>query len=240
MKIGITRVRNEEGIIGQTLDRLSGVLDGVVVYDDRSTDHTVEECLAHPLVLHVEKGKRWSPEPHIRKLQETTHRQFVHDFTLTRFRPEWMLYFDADEHIYFNDIDWNTKDSYYFRLWDVYITPDDVNKHYLERDKIGVEYRDITMLFRPPATFYNRIPRGVGMPQYGGDVKHFGKGISVSHWEETCDYYINHLNETLSTGETIAERWSKRKGKAIHTLSDFGSKLIKWDERHEKGIKNIY
>jgi hypothetical protein len=55
-----------------------------------------------------------------------------------------MLYFDADEHFYFDEINWGSDHSYTFRLFDVYITPDDVDKPFIDREYVGCEYRDIT------------------------------------------------------------------------------------------------
>ena len=58
------------------------------------------------------------------------------------------------------------------------------------------------------------VPLGIDQLQMiGGTVKHFGKGISVEHWEETCDYYINHLNERMPNGEDISTKWKKRMDK---------------------------
>ncbi len=235
MKLGITRVRNEAEIITSTLDRLT-FLDAVLVFDDCSEDNTVELCMKHPLVGEVFLNPDpWDPTPAGRKRLETDQRNYILDIAMLDFRPEWIFYFDADEHVYLDDVNWNDKCVYYFDLFDVYITEQDKNDHFLNRNWIGPEYRKIPMLFRPPARFYNRIPFSNHNNKMvrAGDVKHFGKGISEQHWEETCDYYINHLDETLKNGETIAERWTKRKGKAIHTESDFGRPLIPWDLRQK-------
>lgn len=233
MKLGITRLRNESIIIQSTLDRLKGHLDGVVVFDDCSTDNTVEICEADPFVLEVVKGKEWATDPAIRKQLETTHRQELHDYANRKYSPAWMLYFDGDEHIYFDAIDWTDNMVYAFRLFHVYITPKDKDKHFLDREMIGSEYITIPMLFRPPGQFYNRIVRNGAFPAIGGTVKHFGKGISEEHWEETCDYYINHLDETMANGESISDKWSRRKGKAVHENSDFGRPLIRWADRYD-------
>ena len=110
MRLGITRVRNEGEIIKSTLDRLSYHLDGVVVYDDCSDDLTVEICQSHDLVLHVVRNpNEWSPLPSVRKRLETEQRQQLHDKARQLFKPEWMLYFDGDEHFYFDEIDWSYK-----------------------------------------------------------------------------------------------------------------------------------
>lgn len=239
MKLGITRVRNEEVIIQSTLDRLKNHLDGVIAFDDASDDNTYEILRSDPFVIGVLRNMTWATEPRERMILETEQRNNLYDFALTQ-RPEWVLYFDADEHIYFDAINWSSQHSYFFRLFDVYITPDDQYKHFSQRNMIGCEYRDIPMLFRPEnnSGFYNRLPRLYNSPIMGGTVKHFGKGISVEHWEETCDYYINHLYEVGKTGQTISDKWKSRKGKAIHTKSDFGGALIHWNERyHDNKIK---
>jgi glycosyltransferase involved in cell wall biosynthesis len=233
MRIAITRIRNESEIIKSTLDRLINFFDGVVVFDDCSTDNTVEICESHPLVKEVLKNPAWNPDPEVRKNLETHQRQYLHDYTYNKYKPEWMLYLDGDEHLYFDAIDWNDQCTYLFRLFHIYITPEDKDDHFLNREMIGSEYIDIPMLFRPPGRFYNRIINTRLPGVLGGTVKHFGKGISEEHWEETCDYYINHLNETMANGESIAEKWQRRKGKAIHELSDWGRHLINWRDRYD-------
>jgi hypothetical protein len=53
--------------------------------------------------------------------------------------------------------------------------------------------------------------------------QHYGKSLSVAHWEETCDYYIRHF-----PFETYGKKWTERKGKGVHTESDFGRPLYAW------------
>ena len=55
--------------------------------------------------------------------------------------------------------------------------------------------------------------------------QHYGKSLSVDHWEETCDYYIRHF-----PFETYGKKWTERKGQAIHTESDFKRPLYEWGE----------
>ena len=55
--------------------------------------------------------------------------------------------------------------------------------------------------------------------------QHYGKSLSVAHWEETCDYYIRHF-----PFETYGKKWTARKGQAIHTESDFNRPLYEWGE----------
>jgi hypothetical protein len=46
--------------------------------------------------------------------------------------------------------------------------------------------------------------------------QHYGKSLSVEHWEETCEYYMRHF-----PFDTYGRKWRDRKGRAIHTQSDF-------------------
>ena len=64
-----------------------------------------------------------------------------------------------------------------------------------------------------------------------GHVKHYGKAISVEEWEATCSYYVENRWKGIS--DELRLRWERRKGKAIHTLSDFGGELIKWEDRRD-------
>ena len=57
------------------------------------------------------------------------------------------------------------------------------------------------------------------------EVFAYGKSLSIEHWEETCDYYIKHF-----PFDTYGRKWTERKGKAIHTESDFGRQLYEWGE----------
>ena len=48
--IGITRVRNEELILSDTLNFVSRHVDAIIAYDDASTDRTLELLGSHPKV----------------------------------------------------------------------------------------------------------------------------------------------------------------------------------------------
>ena len=119
------------------------------------------------------------------------------------------------------------------RLYDFYITPEDVEKSYKEREWIGPEFRTIVFFFKNSQYIrYSLLDQrevtlepGISIPIYG-DIKHYGKGFSVKHWEDTCDYYIKFWPK-------YSDKWRQRKGKAVHTdmRSDFGNKLIKWSDR---------
>jgi len=235
----ITRVRNEEHIIKDTLEHVSKFADEIYVYDDCSTDNTVKACKEFPKVKIIIRGMIWEPEPKKRRLLEGTQRQKVYEASL-KGNPDWIYYFDADEFADLNGIDFNKADAYRLRLFDYYITKEDKNKSWKERRWIGKEYRDILMLFKPhkDIIFTSRVPKLPKHYRIINDptprVKHYGKAISIEQWEETCDYYIKNRHPE---GDKSIKKWSERKGKAVHTKSDYGTELILWEEAKQKGIK---
>lgn len=234
---GLVKVRNEEAILRDTLDHWkSFCTEGVYIYDDVSTDRTVEIARAHPAVKDVIEGKFWDPD---REKAEWFNRQQVLMRAQQDARPEdWFVYFDADEFIYAFDqyelfLDPNTK-AVACRLWDLYITPEDEFKTWKERQWVGPEFRTIVFFFRNSPHLKYHLPDqrevtlepGIQIPIHG-DIKHISKGLSVEEWEKTCDYYVRFWPKYSS-------KWMQRKGKAVHKemLSDFGNKLVRWQDRH--------
>ena len=59
--------------------------------------------------------------------------------------------------------------------------------------------------------------------------QHYGKAISIGHWEDTCNYYMEHFPQ-------YSDKWRQRKGLAVHTLSDFGTPLYSWEEVKKAGV----
>lgn len=235
MIIGITRVRNESLIIADTLRHYLRHCDHVVLFDDASTDKTAEIAESFPDVT-VLRSYDWRTD---RRAEETRHRALLLDAAIN-LGADWVLCFDADERLV-GELPDLSADGYTFRLFDGYLTAD--SEPYtggplseLPR-KWGPEYRDILMLFRADCSEYrgdgNRCPITTGRieraPMY---VKHFGKCISVEQWEETCRYY------TLpGWTEKYRRKWEARKGKAIHTQSDFGRKLYDWEQLPQVAVK---
>jgi len=228
--IGLTRIRNESHIIADTLEHVQQLVDEIYIYDDCSTDDTVKICKKFP--VKIIRNNTWEPNPGIRARLEGSQRNLLYH---EAYRPNaWFYYFDADEFADFSGIDFSA-DAYRLRLYDYYITKDDINLNWKDRKWLGPEYRDILMLFKghPDIQFKSRTP---SLPYWfkvdrSGFVKHYGKAISVEEWEKTCQYYINHLNE-----RGVKQRWAGRIGKAVHTHSDFGNELITWDDRVQKGV----
>lgn len=230
---GITRIRNEEAIIQDTLDYYSQYCDGIYVYDDCSTDQTLEIVKSHLAVKGIIEGKEWDTD---RTRAEYITRQAILELA-QKDNPEWLIYFDADERIEFPDIDLTNIDGISMKLFDYYITEEDRDKNYNERKWLGPEYRDILMMFRntPDVKYHLPDQREATLAPNSriintGYVKHYGKAISIEEWEKTCEYYSKNFPEPYKT------KWENRKGKAIHTKSDFGNELITWEQKEDYGF----
>lgn len=226
MIVGITRVRNEALIIEDTLEHALKRVDRVYLYDDASTDLTAEIASDYDRVF-VTRGSDWRAD---RKAEETRHRALLLSFAR---KADWCWCFDADERL---DGDWPdmTADGYKFQLFDGYLT-EDMQEPYKGGDLAalprmwGPERRDILMLFRPGKARFQgldrREPHVTGRVELAETrVRHYGKCLSVQHWDETCDYYANNWPEPYKS------KWAARRGKAIHTVSDFGRPLAAWDD----------
>lgn len=241
MVIGITRVRNESLILADTLTHFSQFVDEIHLYDDFSTDDTIRIAKSFDIVTKVIEGDRWRSD---RVAENTRHRKLLFE-SACRSGADWVLCFDADERLcdgYLPPLSGTDAMAFTFRLFDGYMTPEHQEPYtggeLIELPRLwGPEYRDIVMLFRANelAVKWNRP--GMRQPNVRGlvlsapvQVRHYGKCLSVEHWEETCDYYIKHFPKWR-------QKWERRKGKAIHEKSDFGLPLYPWSEVREHGVK---
>ena len=237
--IGMIRVRNESAIIKDTLDHMARFCSGgIYVYDDVSTDDTAVLCASHPLVRQVVHGAYWDSN---RGRANYENRAAVLAAAQKEAGPQdWFVYLDADERVEFNwsDLSNLPQDviAVRMKLFDFYITADDAHQDYRARRWMGPEYRPIIMAYRnlPTLRFRTLCQREVELGTEGtilesGFVKHYGKAVSIEQWEETCKYYSTYF-------PVWAAKWNARKGKAIHTRSDFGYDLIRWEDKEEKGI----
>ncbi len=240
--VAITRVRNEALLLPDTLDHLGKQVDAILAYDDASTDDTVELLRAHPKVALIVANQEWEEDVAARKLAEGRHRGLLLDMAREKLPHDWILCFDPDERVtgdvrgFVSGLDADACDAVRVKLFDAYMTPDDHAPYISGRALLdfrrffGPEQRDILMLWRnrPEIVFaegHGRTP--VGMSHVKTDLycQHYGKSLSVAHWEETCDYYIRHF-----PFDTYGKKWTERKGRAIHTESDFGRPLHEWGE----------
>jgi glycosyltransferase involved in cell wall biosynthesis len=239
--VGITRLRNEALILPDTLDYLGRHVDAIVAYDDASTDRTPEILLAHPKVALVVANRSWEEDVAARRLAEGRHRGLLLEMARTRLDCDWMLCFDPDERVTgdlrgFLAARPRDCEGVRVRLFDAYMTPDDHAPYQSERALMdfrrffGPEERDILMLWRNrPNVFFGaqhaREPGGFERVETELYCQHYGKSLSVEHWEETCDYYIRHF-----PFESYGRKWRERKGQAIHTQSDFMRPLYEWGD----------
>jgi len=240
--VAMTRMRNEALILPDTLDYLAGQVDAIVAYDDASTDETVEILRSHPKVALIVANQSWEADVVARKAAEARHRGLLLDMARRRLPHDWMFCFDPDERVtgdmrgFVAGLGEAECDAVRVKLFDAYMTPEDHAPYSSDRALLGFrrlygpEQRDILMLWRnrPEIGFAEgdgRTPRGMTAVKTELTCQHYGKSLSVAHWEETCDYYIRHF-----PFETYGKKWEARKGKGIHMESDFGRPLHEWGE----------
>jgi len=240
--VAMTRVRNEALILPDTLDHLGTQVDAIVAYDDASTDDTVDILRKHPKVAMIVANRSWESDVEARKRAEGRHRGLLLDMARADLPHRWMFCFDPDERVtgnvrsFVEGLDADACDAVRVKLFDAYITPEDREPYRPDRSLLhfrrfyGPEQRDILMLWRnrPEIGFAEgdgRTPHGMSQVKTELTCQHYGKSLSVEHWEETCDYYIRHFPY-----ETYGKKWSARKGQAIHTKSDFARPLYEWGE----------
>ena len=165
------------------------------------------------------------------------HRQILLD-AAQKYKPTWLFYSDCDERFEGNIKEFilSTRSrniqGIKVSLFDAYMTCEDKKPYkngelYNFRKYFGPEVRNILMIWRN-----NSEVKFLGLnqrqPKVGGKVitkffcQHYGKSLSIDHWEETCDYYAKYFTK-------YKNKWLKRKGKAIHKKSDFGRKLYTWE-----------
>lgn len=245
--VGFSRIRNEELIIEDTLNHISNFVDAILIYDDDSTDNTIKEVVKNKKVIQVLINKFWKKD---RPFEETLNRQELLNAS-RKYNPNYFFCFDADERFegnirefLFNEGTKMDFDSIRIRLFDAYITKND-KKSIRKKDKVynfrkyfGPEYRDIIMIWRnlENISFQGDIarePTGTKKSIIKFRCQHYGKSLSIEQWEETCNYYSKNFPEPYKS------KWERRKGRAVHTKSDFDSPLYQWDELTENVIKEL-
>lgn len=227
MLAGITRVRNESLILEDTLKHMLERVDHIYLYDDASTDNTVEIATSFNNVT-VTMGYNHAKN---RDIEETRHRRIMMS-QAKQAGAEWIWCFDADER-FIGDLPDMTADGYRVHLFDGYITPEYAMEYaHGKLEQLprmwGPERRDILMLFRADKARYigldQREPVVDGrIADAGIYCKHFGKCISFDQFKETCLYYARW--------DKYRAKWLERmKQGPVHRESDFERELYHWEE----------
>ena len=237
--IGITRVRNEELVLQDALDYVGKQVDAIVAYDDASTDRTLGILSDHPKVALIVANRLWEADIEARRLAEGRHRGLLLQTARDQLQFDWMLCFDPDERVigdlrrFMERTHSSDCDGVRVQLFDAYLTLGDHAAYQADRELLdfrrffGPERRDVLMLWRNrlEVIFAKREPDGLERVGTGLYCQHYGKSLSIEHWEETCDYYIQHF-----PFDTYGRKWLERKGRAIHTQSDFMRPLYEWGD----------
>ena len=201
--IGVTRVRNEALVLKDTLDYVGKHVDAIVAYDDASTDQTLEILCAHSKVALIVANRIWEADIESRRIAEGRHRALLLQTAREQLPFDWMFCFDADERVtgdlreFLETVHSGDCEGVRVQLFDAYMTPDDHEPYRSDRELLGFrrffgpERRDILMVWRnrPEVIFteqHGREPGGVDRVKTGLYCQHYGKSLSVDHWEETC------------------------------------------------------
>jgi Glycosyl transferase family 2 len=240
--IGITRVRNEALVLRDTLEYVGKHVDAIVAYDDASTDRTREILCGHPKVALIVTNQSWEADIEARRIAEGRHRGLLLQTAREQLQFDWTFCFDADERVtgdlrgFIEETHSSDYDGMRVQLFDAYMTPGDHAPYQADRELLdfrrffGPERRDILMSWRNRSEVrftehQGREPGGVERVGIGLYCQHYGKSLSIGHWEETCDYYIRHF-----PFDTYGQKWRDRKGQAIHAHSDFNRTLYEWGD----------
>ena len=227
MLVGLTRVRNEALIIADTIQHLLSYCEHVILFDDCSTDDTVAIAAeAGGKYITIICNDWWRTK---RVIEETRHRAILLE-RARKMGADWCLYLDADERLV-GELPELKGNGFKFKLFDGYLT-EERQQEYTGGELArlprmwGPEFRDIIMLFRVSAAEFRHGRQPFISNPVIADVfvKHYGKCLSVEHWEQTCDYYIQYF------AAYYGRKWQARKGKAIHTVSDLDNELYTWHQ----------
>lgn len=250
--VALLRVRNEELILEDTLTHIASFADVICAYDDASTDKTREILKSHEKVMLVVQNDYWQPGVENRLLSETRHRGLLLQKAREQVAFQWCMCCDADERYigpirqFVTDPVHEKPDAIRIQLFDAYMTEGDDRPYSSElpltnfRRFFGPERRDILMLWKNSdlAHFTGldaREPVVHGVSESRFFCQHYGKSLSYEHWEATCEYYVKHF-----PFDSYGQKWAARKGKALHSKSDFDRPLFEWGPSLFENAVKIY
>ena len=232
----ISRIRNESLLLPDFLNHIDKFGSEFWFFDDASTDESYDILNSHPKTKCVIRNNFHNIN---QTFVQTAQRHLLLELAKKNTKNDWIMLIEPDEKVEF---DFNKLEEYdrqnvsgiFFKLFDSYITSED-QKPYKKGDLsklrkyFGPEYREICFLFKKDKAKFDltmpacRQPNIEGNTIVDGFVKHYGKSLSIDHWNETVEYYIRSV-------PMLAEKWMQRRGKAIHEKSDFGRELLTWDQ----------
>lgn len=223
---GMVSVRDESWIIEDTLD--SWPCDEVYLYMDAPPEFHID----HPKIKECVLSTLYDPD---RQRAEWYKRQLLFN-SLSRFceNNDWICLFDADEHLDHFRPEILTDLSIaciHCISWDFYITPEDEDKPYQERDWVSPKFRRLPFFIRwdPRLTWHRPNQHNpdrdktMGETVIHGSVKHWGPGYSVENYERKRDYYVREW-------PIYKERWEGREAVKRDYKDDFGRPLIRYSE----------
>jgi glycosyltransferase involved in cell wall biosynthesis len=141
--IGITRVRNEELILRDTLDYVGKHVDAIVAFDDASTDRTLEILSRHPKVALIVTNRSWEVDIEARRIAEGRHPGLLLQMAREQLQFDWMFCFDADERVtgdlrgFIEGMHSGDYDGVRVQLFDAYMTPGDHAPYQADRELLG-------------------------------------------------------------------------------------------------------
>ncbi|GEM_PF-358790 len=246
--IGLTRVRNERMLIKEHLDHLGKYCDEVYVFDDGSTDGTLEIIQKHPQVTGYLANPNWHPSAFCKRdpLRLAWKNRKLFNFARRKSRAtrdDWFLYIDSDERFepdfpktVQKILNQKQYDTVCFELYDFFITEEDKNLSYQGditalRKYCGTEYRIQQIFFRNlPGVFF---PYGTHREAFGFDprriwyspfkIKHYGKAKSIEDYQKKSVWYKKYRKHSC-------DREYKFVKPAIRTDESDVGKLVKWEE----------
>lgn len=250
--VALLRVRNEELILNDTLNHISDFADLIFAYDDASTDRTREILKSHEKVVYIIQNDFWMSGVGDRLLSETRHRGLLLQEARKNANFNWCICCDADERYvgsirrFVTEPIKDKPDYIRIKLFDAYMTEGD-DHPYLGKTPLknfrrffGPERRDILVLWKNSELVHftgldAREPVVQGRGENRFLCQHYGKSLSYEHWEATCEYYVNHF-----PSDSYGKKWAERKGKALHSKSDFGRPLFEWGDLLFDNAVKIY
>ena len=239
--IGITRLRNEELILRDTLDYVGKHVDAIIAYDDASTDSTLEILRNHEKVALIVSNGSWEEDIEARLIAEGRHRGLMLQLARAQLPFEWMFCFDADERVtgdmrsFLEGPDLGDCEGIRVPLFDAYMTPNDSPPY--QSDRALLNFRG----FRPGTKGHPDAlaqSRGGVLPgaKSAGAWRNKASADSVSIASIMASHCRLLIGKRLAITtfdifrvETYGRKWRDRKGRAIHTQS-ISCGLYEWGD----------